>query len=83
VINLNIKVKIIGNSKGIIIPAHILKHLDISEKDDLELVLKNKQILIYKKEKFDPKSFDELFANYNSNYKWEYFFKDEKGKEKW
>jgi antitoxin component of MazEF toxin-antitoxin module len=79
---MNIKAKIIGNSKGIIIPAHVLKNLDISEKDELELVLKNKQIVIYKKDKFVPKSIDELFEKYSGDYKWEIVFKDEKGKEK-
>jgi antitoxin component of MazEF toxin-antitoxin module len=80
---MNIKVKIIGNSKGIIIPAHVLKNLEISEKDELELILKNKQIVIYKKENFDPKNLEELFEGYKDDYKWEMVFKDEKGKEKW
>lgn len=81
--NMNIKIKNVGNSKGIIIPAHILKNLEITEKDDLELILKNKQIVIYKKVNFDPKNLDELFQEYNKDYKWDMVFKDEKGKEKW
>ena len=80
---MNIKIKNIGNSKGIIIPAYVLKNLEISENDELELLLKNQQIVIYKKTKFDPKNLDELFDGYKDDYKWEMVFKDEKGKEKW
>jgi antitoxin component of MazEF toxin-antitoxin module len=80
---MDIKIKNIGNSKGIIIPAQILKGLGIDEKDELELVLKNQQIIIYKKEKQVIKSLADLFSGYKDDYKWEIVFKDDKGKEKW
>jgi antitoxin component of MazEF toxin-antitoxin module len=81
VIKMDVKIKNIGNSKGIIIPAHILKALGITNKDNLELVLKNQQIIIYKKAQ--ESTLDDYFKDYEGEYKWELVFTDDKGKEKW
>ncbi len=57
-----------GNSQGIRIPKAILDILDWNENENLELVTKNNQIIIKKIEK-PKKNIQELFKNFDGNYK--------------
>jgi antitoxin component of MazEF toxin-antitoxin module len=58
---MNIQLKKIGNSKGIIIPAAILKMLDIKEYEELTIKVEGKEIILSKVIAFYPKSLEELF----------------------
>lgn len=77
------QLKKIGNSKGIIIPAGILKTLDIKDSEELMIKIEDNQIILSKKAVFDPKSLDELFDGYKETYKSEIIFDDVQGKEVW
>jgi antitoxin component of MazEF toxin-antitoxin module len=79
----NTQLKKIGNSKGIIIPAAILKMLDIKESEELTVKVEGKEIILSKVNSFDPKSLEELFLDYKETYKGEIIFDDAKGKEVW
>ncbi len=81
--DMNTQIKKIGNSKGVIIPAAILKVLDLKESEDLTIRIENNEIILSKVEVFDPKSLDELFVGYKGTYKTEIVFDDAKGKEVW
>lgn len=80
---MNTQLKKIGNSKGIIIPAVILKMLDIKESEELSVKVKGKEIILSKVNSFDPKSLEELFLDYKETYEGEIIFDDSKGKEVW
>lgn len=80
---MNTQLKKIGNSKGIIIPAAILKMLDIKESEELTVKVEGKEIILSKVNSFDPKSLEELFLDYKETYKGEIVFDDSKGREVW
>ncbi|MDD3122827.1 MAG: AbrB/MazE/SpoVT family DNA-binding domain-containing protein [Candidatus Izemoplasmatales bacterium] len=80
---MNTQIKKIGNSKGIIIPAAILKMLDIKESEELTVKVEGKDIILSKVAIFDPKSLEELFLEYKGTYKGEIIFDDSKGREVW
>jgi antitoxin component of MazEF toxin-antitoxin module len=80
---MNTQLKKIGNSKGIIIPAAILKMLDIKESEELTVKVEGKEIILSKVNSFDPKSLEELFLDYKDTYKGEIIFDDSKGREVW
>jgi len=80
---MNTQIKKIGNSKGIIIPAAILKMLDIKESEELTVKVEGKEIILSKVNSFDPKSLEELFLDYKETYKGEIIFNDSKGREVW
>ncbi len=80
---MNTQIKKIGNSKGIIIPAAILKMLDIKESEELSVKVEGKEIILTKIDVFDPKSLEELFLEYKGTYKGEIIFDDSKGREVW
>ncbi|NCA97163.1 MAG: AbrB/MazE/SpoVT family DNA-binding domain-containing protein [Bacteroidia bacterium] len=80
---MNTQLRKIGNSKGIVIPAAILKILGIKEQDELVIALKNNQIVLSKKEAFDPKNIVELFSEYEQSMKTEIVFDDAEGRETW
>ena len=77
------QLKKIGNSRGIIIPAGILKTLDIAESETLMITVENNQIIVSKKPVFDPKSLNELFEGYQEHYQSDIVFEDVAGKEVW
>lgn len=81
--SMNTQLKKIGNSKGIIIPAVILKMLDIKESEELTVKVEGKEIILSKVNSFDPKSLEELFVDYKETYKGEIIFDDSKGREVW
>ena len=80
---MNTQIKKIGNSKGIIIPAPIIKMLDLKEFEELSLKVEGDDIILSKAEVFDPKSLDELFNEFNGKYEGEVVFNDVKGREIW
>lgn len=80
---MNTQLKKIGNSKGVIIPAAILKILDIKESEELTVKVEGKEIILSKVNSFDPKSLEELFLDYKETYKGEVIFDDSKGREVW
>lgn len=80
---MNTQIKKIGNSKGIIIPAPIIKMLDLKEFEELSLKVEGDDIILSKAEVFDPKSLDELFKEFNGKYEGEVVFDDLKGREIW
>lgn len=77
------QIKKIGNSKGIIIPAPIIKMLNLKEFEELSLKVEGDDIILSKAEVFDPKSLDELFKEFNGKYEGEVVFDDVKGREIW
>lgn len=81
--SMNIPIKRIGNSKGIVIPASILKMLGMDEHDEFFLSVKDDVVTLKKKPLFDPQSIEELFANYEGTLKTEIIFNDVKGREVW
>lgn len=81
--SMNTQLKKIGNSKGVIIPAAILKILDIKESEEFTVKVKGKEIILSKASSFDPKSLEELFLDYKETYKGEIVFNDSKGREVW
>lgn len=80
---MNTQLKKIGNSKGIIIPAAILKMLDIKESEELTLKVEGKEIILSKVATFNPKTLEELFVDYKGTYEGEIIFEDSKGREIW
>ncbi len=80
---MNTQLKKIGNSKGIIIPAAILKMLDIKESEELTLKVEGKEIILSKVATFNPKALEELFVDYKGTYEGEIIFEDSKGREIW
>jgi len=80
---MNTQIKKIGNSKGVIIPAAILKMLNIKESEELTVKVEGKDIILSKVDIFDPKSLEELFLEYKGTYKGEIIFDDSKGREVW
>jgi antitoxin component of MazEF toxin-antitoxin module len=77
------QLKKIGNSKGVIIPAAILKMLDIKESEEFTVKVEGKEIILSKVNSFDPKSLEELFLGYKETYKGEIIFDDSQGREVW
>jgi antitoxin component of MazEF toxin-antitoxin module len=80
---MNTHLKKIGNSKGIIIPAAILKLLDIKESEELTVKVEGKDIILSKVNSFDPKSLEELFLDCQETYNGNIIFDDSKGREIW
>jgi len=80
---MNTQIKKIGNSKGIIIPAAILKVLNIKESEELSLKVEGNEIILSKVDAFDPRSLEELFLGYTGEYQGEIIFDDSKGREVW
>ena len=80
---MNTQIKKIGNSKGIIIPAPIIKMLDLKEYEELNLKVEGDDIILSKVEVFNPKSLDELFKGFTGTYESEVVFDDVKGREIW
>lgn len=80
---MNSEIKRIGNSKGIVIPASIIKMFDLKEKDRLEIKVVDNQIILSKVDIFNPKSLAELFVGYEGTYNEKILFDDEKGEEVW
>lgn len=80
---MNTQIKKIGNSKGIIIPAAIIKILKLNESDELKIKVKGNEIILSKVKDFNPKSLEELFVDYKGTYQGEIVFDDAKGKEVW
>ena len=80
---MNTQLKKIGNSKGIIIPAGILKVFDIKENNELNIEIHNNEIILRKIQAFNPKSLEELFEGYTGSYNGEIVFDDVKGREAW
>jgi len=77
---MNTQLKKIGNSKGVIIPAAILKMLDIKESEEFTVRVEGKEILTTC---LISKSLEELFFDYKETYKGEIVFDDSKGREVW
>ncbi len=80
---MNTQIKKIGNSKGIIIPAAILKMLDIKEREELTVKVEGKKIILSKVATFDPKSLEDLFIEYKGTYQSDIVFDNAKGREVW
>jgi antitoxin MazE len=80
---MNTHLKKIGNSKGIIIPAAILKMLDIKESEEFSVKVEGNKIILSKTDVFNPQSLEELFLDYKGTYKGEIVFDDTKGREVW
>jgi len=80
---MNIQLKKIGNSKGIIIPSSILKTLDIKLSEQLKVKVEGKEIILSKVDTFDPQSLEELFLDYKGMYSGKIVFDNSKGKEVW
>jgi antitoxin MazE len=80
---MNTQIKKIGNSKGIIIPAAILKMLDIKESEELTVKVEGKEIILSKIDVFNPKALEDLFLEFKGTYKGEIIFDDSKGREVW
>ncbi len=80
---MNTHLKKIGNSKGIIIPAAILKMLDIKESEEFSVKVEGNKIILSKTDVFNPQSLEELFLDYKGTYKGEIIFDDTKGREVW
>ena len=76
-------IKRIGNSRGIIIPASILKVLNIKESEPLLIKIVGCEIILTKEPEFNPKSLNELFVGYDKRYEEKIVFADDKGLEKW
>ncbi len=76
-------IKRIGNSRGIIIPASILKVLNIKESEPLLIKIVGREIILTKEPEFNPKSLNELFVGYDKRYEEKIVFADDKGLEKW
>ncbi|MGI6781440.1 MAG: AbrB/MazE/SpoVT family DNA-binding domain-containing protein [Acholeplasmataceae bacterium] len=76
------QIKKIGNSKGIIIPAAIIKTLGLEEQDSLLLEVQGDSIII-KKEKKTPMTLMQLFEEYDGNYDYDIVFDDAVGDEVW
>lgn len=72
-----------GNSRGIIIPASVLKILDLKENSGITIRIENNQIILSKKEEFNPQSLEELFIDFIGNEKTDIIFDDDKGRETW
>ena len=77
------QIKKIGNSKGIIIPAAILKVLDIKDSEELSIKVNGNEIILTKETAFNPKSLEELFIGYQETYQGEIVFDDTQGREVW
>lgn len=77
------EIKKIGNSKGIVIPASVIKMLNLKEKDKVEIKVVDNQIILTKVDTFNPKSLEELFIGYEGTYNEKIIFDDEKGDEVW
>jgi len=80
---MNTQIKKIGNSKGVIIPAAILKILGIKNSERLSIKVKGKEIILSKIDIFNPKSLKDLFVGYEGTYDGEIIFDDVKGREIW
>jgi len=80
---MNTQIKKIGNSKGIIIPAAVLKIMNLKEHEELSLKVEGNDLILSKVSSFNPQSLEELFEGYTGTYKAELVFADDVGREKW
>lgn len=77
------QIKKIGNSRGVIIPAGILKVLGLGEQDHLLIKIEDNNIVLTKQQTFNPQSLDELFVDFHGTYSSEIVFDDAVGREIW
>lgn len=77
------QIKKIGNSKGVVIPASILKVMNIHENDVFEIVSNGHDIILTKIVSFDPKSLEALFDGFEGSYHESIVFDDDQGREIW
>jgi len=77
------QLKKIGNSKGIIIPAAIIKTLGLKDGETFNVEIDQSRIILSKQDPFNPKSLEALFEGYEGDYKEKIVFEDKKGKEEW
>ena len=75
------KIKRIGNSQGIVLPAGMLKALGLGLGDPVEINLINNEVIMRKV--FQPTSLEELFEGYESDYKPELINDDEPRGREW
>ncbi len=76
------KIKKWGNSQGIRIPQSMLKELDISTSDELNIAVEDQQIIIKKVNK--KVTIEDLFKDYNGDYKpQEFNWGEAVGREVW
>lgn len=78
-----LKLKKWGNSHGLILPKSILRkaHID-SENIAFEVSVNNKDEIILKSKKDEPKSLKELFQNFDYKKYWSDYEKENHGKSK-
>ena len=78
-----LKLKKWGNSHGLILPKSILRkaHID-SENVAFEVSVNNKNEIILKSKKEEPKSLKELFQNFDYKKYWSDYEKENPGKSK-
>lgn len=73
-----------GNSQGIRVPKHILQSINLSDNETVELFTENDTIIIKKLATKKPITIEDLFANYDGEYKTsEYDWGKPMGREIW
>ncbi len=77
------QIKKIGNSRGVVIPAQIMRVLGLKKDDKLTIELEGRTIKLTKNDDFNPKTLEELFIEYQESFKSEIVFDDVKGREIW
>jgi antitoxin component of MazEF toxin-antitoxin module len=75
------KIKQIGNSQGIVLPAGMLKALGLGLGDPVEINFINNEVIMRKV--FQPTSLEELFEGYESDDKPELIIDDEPRGREW
>ena len=82
--DMHVPIKKIGNSKGVVIPASVLKMLGMNEHDAFILSVKDDVVTLKKKPEFNPQSLRELFQNVDAlQQKNDIVFDDHQGREVW
>jgi len=76
-------IKKIGNSKGIIIPAAVIKMMKLKEHEELSVNVEGDDIILSKRTTFNPQSLSELFDGYSGTYEASLVFDDDEGREQW
>ena len=76
-----VKMRKIGTSMGIIIPASICRRMDIHVNDSLRIDDDSHSITLTRIEAFNPQSLEELFCDFPDNYQSEIVVDDLKGRE--
>lgn len=78
---MNTQIKKFGNSLGIIITTNIVNSLNLKVGDQLDIVVVDNKMILNKSFGFNPSSLDELFENFEGDYKEEIIFEENKGNE--